>query len=351
MIEQLTIKGFQAHKKLTIELDPHITCIVGPNSAGKSSIVRALRWICLNKKPHGRVIHWALSKASVKLTVDGQTVLRKQGHGTNLYSLNGQVFKAFASNTPEPIKQLLNLEEVNFQRQHDQPFWFSLSPGQVSRELNSIVNLETIDQSLSNIGAELRKARTVVDVIEERLAEARKQKEQLQWIREVDVALVEIEQKYDHFNGIASASTGLNLLVSNAIQYQNKLADSRNALVVSRTLLKIGEKAQELVDRRNALCVLVKNGEEALRLSRIEIPEVPDELKLVQARSKIGRLKSIIKLYEELEDKQWVVQRRINQLNELMTNLTKKMRMCPLCGQRISSPLSAHVSTSHTNHQ
>jgi len=44
LIKRISISNFQAHKKLNLELD-NFTAIVGPSSAGKSSILRALYWL------------------------------------------------------------------------------------------------------------------------------------------------------------------------------------------------------------------------------------------------------------------------------------------------------------------
>jgi DNA repair exonuclease SbcCD ATPase subunit len=44
IIRKITLKNFQIHKTLSLDLD-EFTAIVGPSSAGKSSILRALSWL------------------------------------------------------------------------------------------------------------------------------------------------------------------------------------------------------------------------------------------------------------------------------------------------------------------
>ncbi len=44
----LQLVNFQVHTGLIIDFSPGITTIVGPTDHGKSSILRALRWVCLN---------------------------------------------------------------------------------------------------------------------------------------------------------------------------------------------------------------------------------------------------------------------------------------------------------------
>lgn len=44
LIKKITLKNFQAHQSLSLDLD-QFTAIVGPSSAGKSAILRALSWL------------------------------------------------------------------------------------------------------------------------------------------------------------------------------------------------------------------------------------------------------------------------------------------------------------------
>lgn len=108
--------------------------------------------------------------------------MRKKGKATNEMLLDGQAFRAFGADVPEPIADLLNVGDVNFQAQHDSPFWFSLTAGQVSRELNSVVNLDVIDRTLAGVSSALRKARAVEEVCRDRLEETQKQIEELDWV-------------------------------------------------------------------------------------------------------------------------------------------------------------------------
>lgn len=44
LIRKITLKNFQAHKNLTLDLD-EFTALVGPSSAGKSAVLRAMAWL------------------------------------------------------------------------------------------------------------------------------------------------------------------------------------------------------------------------------------------------------------------------------------------------------------------
>lgn len=167
MLEKLRIKNFQCHALEKITFDPAITVIVGPSDVGKSAVIRALRWLVTNRPRGDEFIMHGTAECEVGLRADGNTVLRRRGT-TNSYSLDDKEFVAFRDEPPEEIAQLLNMGDINFQGQHDPVFWFTLTPGQVAREINHIVDLGAIDKAVGWVGAQLRAARAEVDAAQRR---------------------------------------------------------------------------------------------------------------------------------------------------------------------------------------
>ena len=182
MLQRLQLRNFQCHDDLRIVLDPQVTTIVGPSDVGKSAVLRALCWIAENKPSGDAFVRNGESLCSVSLWLDERKVVRRKGKATNEMLLDGQVFRAFGADVPEPIADLFNVGDVNFQAQHDSPFWFSLTAGQVSRELNGVINLDVIDRTLAGVASALRKARAVEEVCRDRLEETQKQIEELDWV-------------------------------------------------------------------------------------------------------------------------------------------------------------------------
>ncbi len=194
MIESLHIRNFQTHLEFHLEFDKQITSLTGKTNAGKSSIIRALRWICLNQPDGDDFIHWDADECEGKLIVDGHEIIRKRGKGVNTYSVDGKVLEAFGRGVvPDEIAAILNVSDDNFSMQLDQPYWLLDSPGQVSKNLNSIINLESIDRTLANVASELRKSRAVVAVSQDRLSKAKEQRNRLTWVKSADVELKRLE--------------------------------------------------------------------------------------------------------------------------------------------------------------
>jgi hypothetical protein len=90
----------------------------------------------------------------------------------NTYEIDDRVHKAFGQGVPRDIAAHLALNEINFQGQHDSPFWFSETPGEVSRRLNAVIDLSVIDSSLSCVAQEVRANQDRTKLCEERLQKA-----------------------------------------------------------------------------------------------------------------------------------------------------------------------------------
>jgi hypothetical protein len=181
----IELEDFQAHQNRLIEFSPTITTIRGRTDAGKSAILRALRWVCQNNMAGDDFVREGTKRATVSLRVAhdkkvSEIVRSKNlGGASNTYSLDGEDYKAFGQGIPSDIAALLSLNDINFQSQHDSPFWFAETAGEVSRRLNAVIDLSVIDTTLFNVAAEVRLCQDRKALCEERLTEAQKQLEEM----------------------------------------------------------------------------------------------------------------------------------------------------------------------------
>ena len=180
MFDRLSVKNFQAHSKTIVDLDPHVTTIVGRSDVGKSALLRALRWVCLNDPQGTEFIKTGKKLASVTLDVDGHRIKRIRGKA-NQYKLDDEVFVAFKTVPPENVSSVLRVTELNFQEQHDGPFWFSEAPAAVGKQLNAIVDLSVIDSTLAKLAKNLRSTKSAVNVSFKMLNDADKEIDQTKW--------------------------------------------------------------------------------------------------------------------------------------------------------------------------
>jgi len=254
MIDKLEIRNFRTHKRLNISFSPFVNSIIGNNAAGKSTIVRAIRWVVRNKPAGDSIINWDADKAAVRLTIDGNKITRTRGKGINTYRLNkGKPYKAFRNEVPKDVEEIINLSDINFQGQHEAPFWFCETPGEVSRQLNAIVNLEGIDNTLKNIASALHKSRTSIEIIEERLNRITTQQNSLAYVKEMDGDLKQVESIQNQYQEKTAESARLEDILKLALQHTSKrknrlelTRDSKNALIKGQIYRKIAIQVENL---------------------------------------------------------------------------------------------------------
>lgn len=339
MLESITITNFQGLKKLFFNFDERVTSLTGKSDQGKSSAIRALRWVCLNEAPKNLIRNGA-EFVRVKLCIDGHSIVRKKSKNANCYILDGKKLKAIGTDVPEEIRNIINVSDVNFQSQLDPHFWFSKTSGQVSKELNQIVNLGVIDQSLFNVASKRRKTKAKEEVIQDRLKTAKSKVKELDWVDIADQQLREIESVQ---SAIADKQKMRDGIQSSISEIQNRIEELEwldtpsyiiNGLVVG---MKEWLDKQELVDGLQNMLAEYDREKAILELesSIIEIDELlvgmreylrknTDYVELEALCSRIASEQELIELEEG----------KLEQIDKDIKELTKGR--CPVCNGKLS---------------
>ena len=179
MIEKVEIHNFQSHKATVLELDAKVNTLQGNSDCGKSAVLRALQWLIFNPAGDYFISDWArkgktqTAPCEVIVYANGHKIVRRRDKDFNGYYLDDEMFEATRNTVPKKISDLLNLGEVNVQRQLDPPFLLSMSAGEVSRYINNLVNLTRIDTWTSAANSRERKLRQDADTASEMVEKAR----------------------------------------------------------------------------------------------------------------------------------------------------------------------------------
>lgn len=197
VLERLRILNFRRIKRLDIILGP-ITVIRGATGRGKSSIVGAMRWVVANRPNNTRMINWDSKKAAVQITTSQHNVARRRSNKTNTYVVNNKLLKAFGTDVPEAAASALNMGDINFRTQHAGHFWFNLSPGNVSKQLNKIIDLGVMDRSYAYLARLLRHSTADEQTTRERVEGLQKQEDDLTYVQNMHLELVHVERLFRH---------------------------------------------------------------------------------------------------------------------------------------------------------
>ncbi len=337
MIRRLTLRNFQKHRKKVLEFDPHITTITGPSDAGKSSCLRALRWLCTNRPQGKSIIRKGASYAEVVLELGDHVIVRHVGD-ENTYTLDGNRYVSFGTGVPEDIVRVLNLSGVSFQSQHDPLYGFSLSSGDLAKALNEVVNLDLIDQTTANLASDLRQARASETVCRQRLKIAKEEVETLAWVREAVGDLGKIDLAKEVLASNQEKRLKLASLISDWRKYQRRYQNAVEAKSDAVNLLSALQRLERLKGRGDRLRDLIKQGQESQQMGEpIPIKEVKIieqwVLKVQRGREAADKLRGLIREMQQCEDRSVVLERKKAEAERLLRKATKGR--CPTCGQSL----------------
>ncbi|MBW2632192.1 MAG: hypothetical protein JRC90_10655 [Deltaproteobacteria bacterium] len=230
MLKGIRIINHRSNHSLKLLFSKHVTTICGESFQGKSNVLRALKWIALNKPAGISFISWGHKESSVLLATDKHRVRRTRSKSKNTYELDKQELHAFGNSVPDSVQNALRLSDLNFQTQQEIPhgsgplFWFALSSGEVSRRLNAVVNLDLIDRIQTNAQKKLRTAQTLEREYERIVEEERNQSEQLAYAKQMFHDWQSIHQLHTDIQRITQQRNELRKLFTDAQNQKQKAA-------------------------------------------------------------------------------------------------------------------------------
>lgn len=354
MLEKVVIKNFQKHKNLEVQFVPGVTTIVGDTNAGKSAILRLLRWVALNRL-HGTAesyIRWGADDMAGILYFDNHKLIRRRGKGGNLYKLDGKEFKAFGHDVPPEIADLLAVSPDNFQRQLDPQFWLTESSGQIAKHLNAIVNLEVIDAALATAGSALKRVRIEKEVQQEGLKRINDELATTEWVHRANRSLKVVESLNTRHKVLTSKIASIASVVKDGARLTRGRDNASNAMLGAKKAASVGEQWHRTTVK---IDVLRQSLNLAAKMQGYIASAVPSVDPLIEQRKKADKTASDRRTLEALigEAKriQEIVSATDGVVEDLQTQL-KRIKVCPTCGQKLTdSRSSSAMSTCQTPHR
>lgn len=298
MIDNIQIQNFQSHHNTSLVFHGGLNIIIGQSNSGKSAILRALRLVIENKPSGDSFITKGKKESSVDLIVDGQHITRIKGKN-NLYIINEQEYKAFGQEVPEDIKQVINFNDINIQKQLDSPFLLSETSGEIAKFFNKVFNLEKIDSSQQQVKSRLSDTKKRMTILEEDLKEDEEKLKSFDWINEAENKIILLSEQEKEISKMSNEISEL----SEIIYDYEKVYDSYIAI---DDFQEMQEKTEEFI---NTLISF-----DAIENDILDLKNLIYEIETVK--------KKVINNKAEL-------QKLEKQLHDIMPEV------CPLCHQKI----------------
>jgi len=344
MILGAKIKNFQKHKNLKLSFTKGVNVIVGPTDCGKSSIVRSLVW-CLRNTPGGIGFKaWGTDEVEVKIRLSEKvTLTRKKSSKENQYQLGDELFEAFGAKVPDPIQDFLCINKINIHQQHDNEYWFGESAGEVSRQLNEIIDLGVIDVTLKETHSLLKRRKSEFAVTEGRLLKAKEALDDLSFIEVVkekwDVVLEAEGVMLTTRQDALQLAEGIGQLhrhrergkrAGSVVQGGGIVVELGEGLVaLNKTCLKLEEKLDDLHDLQETL-----KQEDVVKQMQKSCTLLGDVLiAYKESKEQCARLGDCIQSCETLKQTITEKQQILEELKEELKLNSKGV--CPLCGSEV----------------
>lgn len=357
MIEKLELKNFQSHESSALEFHPGLNVIIGTSDSGKSAVLRSLYW-AINNRPLGTsmVSHWNLDeKGSIigqtfsAVQVNGKMVKRQKSKEANEYLVDGVSMEALGTEVPATIYDILNIQEVNVQKQMDAPFLLSESSGEVARFFNRTIKLDLIDKVLSLVEKEKREVKAKLQTVETEVAALEKKSATFEWLPAARTNLEKAQHIATKFESTQQSAAQLKIQVEKyrttreTIQSFLWLAsgDELVQAISSKnvSISDISKNISDISDRTAAYSSHQKTLEKLTFLNAA--PEIITKIsslqkQIAEAADSVDSLDDSISGFQSTRKK---IQELIESIAEAEKELPKS---CPLCGSALRSEDEIH---------
>lgn len=335
MIKRIEIKNFQSHKDTVIDFDKGVNVICGESDNGKSSVVRAIRWVVENQpsgtdKINSRWNDDFKEPLSVKLFTEKGWVERIRTKTRNGYTIcegeNKPVeLSAVGRSVPLEVASFLNLSDVNYQYQMDSPYLLTKTPGEASQYLNQIVHLDSIDKIMSLADSDKRTLSSEQKTVENDIKQFTEQLKELEWVDEADTLYQRTKTLDDKCKEI---ETECNELQMSIISYNSLSLHIINLSEVKDLVNKIEEiTLPDTQDLESSIETYKR-----LKDNNVDLTEVK---KLLSDISSIiitdtEELETLINQYKGLIETEKQLSKEIQELKNSLPDI------CPYCGAKLN---------------
>jgi len=355
MLKEIKLNYFQPHKQSELPLHEGLNVITGSSDAGKSSIIRALRWVYENRPLGDSIKNWNYSEkeTSVSIKTFEDYVISKTRNGTNSYSLGKKEFDVTKTEVPQEVTDTLNLSDCNIQLQHESYFLLDESPGERAKIINELSGLDIIDKIFKNLNSKILSTKRDISSEESNIKSLTEDIEKLTYLDAVDVTLSSIEslliKSKELWENISSVSgyIGVIQLIREGIKKTEKL---RSLEKPARELLGKIEDYQESDRKLNEVKSIVHNIKKIRELIQIdqewleiEKPTIDLLKKIEESKSlsiKINAINSLVENIHNIGKERGKKENLLASLNEKYEAFVKKNKLCPLCGGKLNASIS-----------
>lgn len=344
---ELKVKGFGQHIERVVKFTPGLNVLVGESEVGKTMLIRALYLLIENSPRGGEKLYqsWFTDEPlSIQLRDNqGNTVKRKN----NKYYLNGgDPLKAFGTSVPEPIRQLFNFKEINWQKQLHPHYLLFSTGGSAGKILNNATGMAVQELLITEIKSDLSDSKSEIKRLKKNNDEYQQTLERLRHVTRFRIKAeaiiniqnnaIEIEKKADRLENILIQLEEIRK-IKNSYKKVEKHMDTLNQILEDYKEVDVYKamvnKLIGLLNKINEIEIFdhVKVIDYLQRLQRLESLN----FELTTAKTTINLLEKYIREVKEQKEFQEKYLIEMKQVEKELENTFIQLGYCPFCNREI----------------
>jgi len=219
--------------------------------------------------------------------------------------------------------------------QHSAPFWFSLTAGEVAKQLNQIVDLGLIDEVMAKIASRSRKASAEAEVTKDRLEAAESNTKELSFVTPLSEELEDIENRQEELLVQKALYVRLTADVSEGTRYRDRQQTTRGAILDGSTAIKLGLEGIEVRTRSDSLYRLMEKIREEQQYTSQEVPDIDSLSELRDNWLKIRKTETTsVELVQHIGAIGKKIRTIYNRLEETKKQFLEEVgEICPICNR------------------
>lgn len=268
-IEKIIIENFQSHKFTVLELDKGVNVIIGPSDSGKTSIIRAIRWVMYNEPSGDYFIRKGEIEASVTLYLsNGCIVKRGRNKNRNYYEVtdnynNKEHYEGFGTNVPLEVSEILGVNKVqlsenynlalNISEQLDNPFLLNDTPTIKSNAIGKLAGADIVDDALQKLSkdiyglkTELKYDNNELNLLNQKIENYKTLKNEKKEIDELKIVINNLKEKQllieklkEYKKQFKFITDSIEKYTKNLEKYKNIIKIEKNIDIINNNLIKL----------------------------------------------------------------------------------------------------------------
>ncbi len=358
MIKKIIVENYESHKKTIVNLSPGVNVLIGPSDSGKSGFLRAINWLRKNRPQGCDYLREDTEECSCQIiTDDKKSIIRKRNSDFNGYiyftdiedNKSRSTFDGLGASVPDKVDKDLNLSDINVQSQFDNHFLLSSdwSTGAIAEYLNTIVDLQIIDESIARVNKKIRNIEKEIKDKEKYVKDITDQIQELSYLDELKERIDKIQELQKEVDKNEDRSQGIQELLSKINNLQLEIDKDKNYKEALENVEALDSSIKSLKSLQER-CSNIQFVSDAIKTIQQLIEKQNDYNKALEIASQIEDELKLLEHYEEkyeavddLTDKIVSYQASISSLDKEFAILNKDLSKynyneCPLCGSKIN---------------